>query len=460
MPVSSSFIQSCVGKPGQLPIPDDLQGDLMGHLNACVVGEGGGGVSHTFLEQVLGGGGSKSPEVAALVAIASAVAGSSSVSSRTSTMPHLLSWLLRSLARVSFSSISHSAGSANDAAVAAISSLCRHALFETSDVDACGLCLTLLHHWINPPPSIPPLDLVQFLGQPPPPLPLLCALLERASSSLILALSPAVTTFFARFFSVAESPLPHRGLHLLIETLKSSSGDHRPPSSSSTATSGLDYFPVISAIMQPTPLASAPARLAGELCVRWEVKGGFSTSQTRVILGRSAEVAASAAAASVQATASGNSRDAEDARDLQCHAFLVHARCASAGDVKLFESALENFLGFTGTPSPSQLVMTCLAACVVMDSHSTGAAVDTPSPAKSSSPEFSSLLPRDKQFELVSDVIMALLRACPEGIDEGGQGESAADASVAAPIIVRAIAARLALKACRIDMVQCLGGLY
>jgi hypothetical protein len=117
-------------------------------------------------------------------------------------------------------------------------------------------------------------------------------------------------------------------------------------------------------------------------------------------------------------------------------------------------------LGFTGTPSPSQLVMTCLAACVVMDSHSTGAAVDTPSPAKSSSPEFSSLLPRDKQFELVSDVIMALLRACPEGIDEGGQGESAADASVAAPIIVRAIAARLALKACRIDMVQCLGGLY
>jgi hypothetical protein len=120
-----------------------------------------------------------------------------------------------------------------------------------------------------------------------------------------------------------------------------------------------------------------------------------------------------------------------------------------------------------GSPSPSQLVITCLAASFVLDSFLARAAADaaeavvtSPSIADHSSSEFASILPREKQFELVTDAIMALLRACPEGVDEGGQIEAAAETSAAAPLIVRSIAARLALKASGIDAVHGLGGLY
>ena len=465
--MSSSFIESCMGIQGILPAPDDLKGELLEHLNACVADDGGRGVPRTLLEQLLAGGGKRSPDVTALVAIASAVVGNSIVSSRTSHLSYLHSWLLRSLARVPFASISHKAGCANDAAVAVISSLCRHALFATPDVEVCALCITLLHQWTDPPPPSPSLDLVHFLGQPTPPLHILCAVLERAPSSLTLALSPAVTNFFAHFFAVSEISPPDRGLKLLIETLNSFSGDDHIHRCSVTTSSGFDFFPVLRAVMLPTPLAPAPARLAGELCVRWDVQGDLYASQASVNLCRSAELAASAAEALVKATASGNTHDAEDARDLQCHAFLIHARCASAADVKLFESALEGFLGFMGSPSPSQLVITCLAASRVLDSFLARAAADaaeavvtSPSIADHSSSEFASILPREKQFELVTDAIMALLRACPEGVDEGGQIEAAAETSAAAPLIVRSIAARLALKASGIDTVHGLGGLY
>jgi hypothetical protein len=245
---------------------------------------------------------------------------------------------------------------------------------------------------------------------------------------------------------------------LLLETLKSFSGQHRQFHNAGTVQK---HPTIISAIMHPTPLGAAPMRLACELCVRWEVQSATKSPQSNIVLHRSSEVLAAAAAAASQASAIGNLRDFDDACDLQCCSILVHARHASPLEVKLFESDLERFLGIAGCPTPSQLVMTCLSSCLVLESFAHHTTEDSavshpalPSKTKSHSSEFLSILPRDKQFELVTDTIMALLRACRAGVDESIQGDEAREASSNAPNIVRSIAAKLALKASRIDMVR------
>lgn len=451
--MSLSFIQSCLGHNGAPGVADDLKAEYLRHLNLCVGQQESARVARTFFEQVLANGNQESHSIDALVIISSAIARNSG-----STFVHnLYCWVFRSLACVPWSSVALNSGHENDAAVAAMSSLCRYALFETTDVDLCALCLTLLHHWIKAPPPNQPLQLVPFLDQPPPPLKVLCSILERASPSLSLSLSPAVTTFFASFFAVPE--LPDRGLHLLLETLKSFAGD-RPTHSAGNAQIDLDFHSIISSIMQPSPVGKSPVRLASELCVRWDVRGGVDPSLSSVVLCRSAEVEAAACASAAQAAASGNQRDFEESYDVQCCSFLIHARYASVADTKLFESALEKFLCFTGVPSPSLLAITCLAASLVLESNSSSAADDAcaadkvPSDSKLQSSEFASGLSRAKQFEIVTDAIMALLRACRAGAEEGVQVDTAPEASSSALVVIRSTAARLALKASRIDMVH------
>jgi hypothetical protein len=453
MPVSLSFIQSCLGHNGAPGAPDDLKAEFLRHLNLCVGQQESARVAQTFFEQVLGSGNQESYSIDALVIISSAIARNSG----STFVQNLYCWIFRNLACIPWSSVTLNSGHQNDAAVAAISSLCRYALFETTDVDLCALCLTLLHHWIKTPPPNQPLQLVPFLDQPPPPLKVLCSVLERASPSLSLSLSPAVTTFFASFFTVPE--LPDRGLHLLVETLKSFSGD-RPTHNAGNAQIGLDFHSIISSIMQPSPLGKSPVRLASELCVRWDVRGSVDPSLSSVILCRSAEAEAAACASAAQAAASGNQSDFEEFYDLQCCSFLIHARHASAADTKLFESALEKFLCFTGVPTPSLLAITCLAASLVLDSNSSSATVDAtaadniPSDSNLQSSQFASGLSRAKQFEIVTDAIMALLRACRAGSEEGVQVDTAPEAASSALGVIRSISARLALKASRIDMVH------
>jgi hypothetical protein len=454
MPMSASFLKSCLVVNGEACLSHDLRAELLKHLNSCVSNQEGSMVAQTFLEQILGGGNQESHDVDALVTIASAIV-SPSISSGSACVSQLTSWIFRRLAHIPFLSISHKLGSPNDAAVATISSLCRNALFEYADVDLCTLCMTVLHQWIKQPPPTPPFQLVSFFAQPLPPISVLCSVLQRASPSLAITLSPAVTTFFASFFAVPE--LPNRGLHLLINTLKTFSADQRSTLSTTNTQSSLDFLPVISAILHPTQLCLSSVRLASELCVRWDVRGSTDSS---LVLRRSAEVQVASAAAAAQAAASGNQRDYEDSFDLQCCSFVVHARHASVLDMKLFESVLERFLGFTGTPTPSLLAMTCLAACLVLDSYSSHASDAAPfdsqrsSENTSNSSEFASGLSRDKQFEVVTDAVMALLRACRAGADEGGRVDSSNEALLSATTIVKSIAAKLALKASRIDMVH------
>jgi hypothetical protein len=432
---------------GEPCAPDDLKAELLRHLNSCFAAHDSTKVAQMFLEQVLGCGNQEHQDIDALVSIASAIV-ERNVASGSTFAPHLTYWILGSLARVAFSSVSQKSGSPNEAAVATVSSLCRHALFETTDVDLCAHCMTLLHHWMNPPPSIPPLQLMAFLSQPLPPLTILCSVLQRAPPSQALSVSSAVTSFFANFYAVPE--LPNRGLHLLLETLKSVHGEHRSTLSAVDAQSGLEFSSVIGAIMQASPPGASSVRLASELCVRWDVRCSSDVSLPSVVLCRSAEVEAVAAAAAARAAASGNQRDFEDAYDIQCCSFLIHARHASAADTKLFESVLKTFLGFTGSPSPSLLTMTCLASCLVLDSYSSPAAPDH---SKSHSSDFASGLSRIKQLELVSDAIMALLRACRAGSDDIVLVDAKNEPLTTSLNIVRSIAAKLALKVSRIDMV-------
>lgn len=429
-------------------MPDNLKQDFLRHLNSCVADQGGKAAARVFMQQVLVGEEHGSMRVDALVAIAAAITRPGGAAS----VPDLVCWLFRCFSSVPFASVCHKSGSSNDVAVAAVSSLCRYALFEATDIDLCALCLTMLRHWLSCSPS---LQLGEFIGRSPPSLSHLCSVIQSACPSVALALSPAVTSFFAHFFDVGE--LPNRGLHLLLETLKSFSGQHRQFHNAGTVRNPT----IISAIMHPTPLGAAPMRLACELCVRWEVQSATKSPQSNIILHRSSDALAAAVAAASQASAIGNLRDFDDACDLQCCSILVHARHASPLEVKLFESDLERFLGIAGCPTPSQLVMACLSSCLVLESFAHHTAEDSavsypalPSKTKSRSSDFLSILPRDKQFELVTDTIMALLRACRVGVDDGIQGDEAHEASSNAPNIVRSIAAKLALKASRIDMVR------
>ncbi len=405
-----------------------------------------------LLQQVLEGEEPGSMCVHALVTISSAIA-RPSISCGPASFPELVRWLFRCYSTVPFATVCDKTGCSNGKAVAAISSLCRYALFEAKDLDLCALCLTMIHHWLSSGSS---LQLAEFIGRPSPSLSHLCSVLQKAEPSVALALSPSVTSFFAHFFDVGE--IPNRGLILLIETLKAFSGQHRQVDNAGTVRNPT----IISAIMNPTPLGPAAMRLACELCVRWEVQSAMKSPQSNAILHRSAEVLEAAAAAASQAAAIGNLRDFDDACDLQCCSILVHARHASTLEVKLFESELEKFLGITGSPTPSQLVMTCLSSCLVLQAYTHGTTADSavtnqpalPLKTKSHPSHFVSVLSRDKQFELVTDTIMALLRACRAGADENVHSDDVPEARLTAPIIVRSIAAKLALKASRIDMVR------
>jgi hypothetical protein len=452
MPISYSFIKSCFGGNEESCTSDDIKLEMLKHLNSCESAQGDSKIPHIFLEQVLGGADEVSPEVAALAAIASAVVDQSS-RSRCVSLPHLTRWILRSLTRVSFSSIADVAGLSHSDAVAAISSLCRQALFDNTDVDTCARCLELLHHWTNPAPSTPPLQLVSFLGQPPPPLTSLCTLLQRTPPDRILSLSHFVTSFFANFYSVPEHS--NRGLFLLIETLKSFSGHHHHSSRASSAQSSRELA-VISAILQPSPPSPASVRLAGELCVRWDVKGCMASRETDIVLRRSADVLTAAAAAAEQAAACGNQRHFEDERDVECCSFMIYARHAVVAHIKLFQTVLEKFLAFSGKPTSMQLVMACLSSLFVLDSSCSpaapGPACDSLSGSDSLSSESLSCMPRNKQFELVTDAIMALLRACRADTEDSEKADAAHDGSTL--MIVRSIAAKLALKASRLDTVQ------
>lgn len=456
MPISFSFIKSCLGGSDDPCAPDDLKLQLLQHLNSCESLQGGSAAARIYLEQVPGDGEKGSPDIGALVTIAAAIVGPD-ISSHSASLSHLNYWLFRSLARVTFSSVAVKAeGESNNDAVATMSALCRRALFETSDINLCAHGLELLHHWINPLPPAVPLQLVSFLAQPPPPLSSLCSLLHRAPPSLVSSLSPIVTNFFATFFAVSERT--SRGLFLLIETLKSFSGEQRHSSGAGSAHSSLEYLPVIGAIMQSSPPGASSVLLAGELCVRWDVKGSAASSEAGAVLRRSAEVVAEAAAASEQAAACGNQREFEDARDLECCAFVVHARHASAAHIKLFQSVLEKFLTVTGTATPTQLAMTCLSSCFILEHYCAQAESDQSSGSDAHCAEFMSALPRSKLFELATDAIMALLRMCRSESDEGSQATDTAHHDAASTLIaVRSIAARLALKASRIDTVHRFG---
>jgi hypothetical protein len=275
-------------------------------------------------------------------------------------------------------------------------------------------------------------------------------------SSLALSLSPAVASFFGHFFSVAQAP--NRGLPLLLETLRSFSADHRHVRSAATVLSNSDILPVIKTIMQPSSLDPVPVRIAAELCVRWEIKSSMYPSRPFVVLHRSNEVAAAAAAAAAQASASGNQREFESCCDLLCLSFLIHSRHASAADIKLFESTLQDFVAVDIIPTVSQLAMSCLASCIVIDScmpSSTSVASEADDlnvlDSQTGVSEFASSLSRDKRFELATDAIMALLRFCRRSADDSAQENVSSE--IAALQLVRSVAAKLALKASRMNMV-------